>query len=399
MNTKNIFLLIVTILIIWAIVFVSKQIEQHEEKIGNQLGKDLKGFSYLFIKGSQGIKRRISKDTAKDFTSTTNAKQKEFNQLFFIGSTESELAEAIKVGSEQLKYIPSNLELRGKLAFLYYIKGNRVQSQKHYRKVLGKFRWMKREFENLKQHKNYQSIKRTLLGLSALYMEEDFDEMADYYKQYLKVSFRKEIYEKMMNEGWDDYNIKMGIIAELAGEGIFSYQKAIELLEKLKTEYPEHTEKIVYKLSVYNYELINLMRSYDIALAEKDVDCARTYLEEVLKTENFSKRSDLLLKLADVYAIGTKYSLAAGIYKEVFKMPEAEPYSPDFFNEKLRYIDVLRNAKMFDEGILEIEALIAEGKFGRFKEKLESLRSRLYMEKSRYDRSRTETLTRELITN
>lgn len=407
MNTKNIFLLIVTILIIWAIVFMTKYLARHEEKIGNQLGKDLKSFSYMFIKGSQAIRRKASKDKSKDFASTTedfisatDTELKEFNQLFFIGATAQELDQAITIGLELLNYIPSNLELREKIAFLSYIKGDYVYSEKAYQKVLGKFRWQKREFEYLKQQKNYPVIKRTLLGLSVLYLEqEDSEKMADYYKQYLKASFRKEIFEKMITEGGDDYNIKMGIIAELAGENIFSYQKAVQLLEKLKTKYETQSEKIVYKLAIYNYELINLMRSYDIVLDKKYVAYARTYLEETLKAENVAQRRDLRLKLADVYTIGAEYDLARSAYKEAFKMPEEDRYSPASFNAKLKYIDVLRNAKMFDEGILEIEALIGEEKFNRFREKLEAIRSQLYIEKSRYDRSRTGTPTRKLIIN
>lgn len=162
-------------------------------------------------------------------------------------------------------------------------------------------------FEKLQDNADYRSIKRTLLELAALHYDlNQKEKMFDYYKQFLRVAFRDEIYRKYISGGIIEKNTHYEIFVNFSGAGFFSYKKSIKELEKYLKTYPEEKEVIV-DLAKNNFELINLF--FDSA-PEDYIDYlnnAQKYLELSLEFASEDKKTSINRDLLQLGKLKDKY--------------------------------------------------------------------------------------------
>jgi len=363
MNKKNVFIILAAIIIIVGIVIVNNMLRERAEDANVNIGSDIEQFSRFFIKGSTRILKKTQDDILKNIETPLDNSWPQFNELFFIGHTKQGLNTALRIGTDLIERKPRNIELKRKVAFLCYLDGQYDKAIEYYKLVLKKYPKRRRTFKGLSKAKGFFTVKRALLELAAVYSDKnEFKEMQQFYRQYLKVSQREDIFKKLIEQESDELKIKLDIIYELAGEGIFSYKKAVELLKQLHRQYPLNNE-IIYRLGVNSFEIINMFKAYDIKQDEEYIACAQQYLEQSLEGSYPDRKRTILLKLGQIYKIQEKYYKAAKTYKQALGLTAGSGSRQSEFNNGMEFLDLLKQAKMYDEALAQARKML-EG-YGR----------------------------------
>ena len=230
-----------------------------------------------------------------------------FGRKFLTFSSDTQLKRLLKRGDSILQMAPLNINIRQKVAFLFYMDGQFEKAIEYYDFVLDTVPKRKRLFKKLRENEDYRSIKRALLELAALYYDLDEKEkMIDYYKQFLRVAFRNEIYREYISEGINEKNARYAIFADFGGSGLFSYKKSIKELEKYLKDFPEEKDVILI-LAKNNFEVVNLF--FDSAPDDylDYVNNAQKYLELSLDFASEHRKAAINMDLSQLLKLRDKY--------------------------------------------------------------------------------------------
>ncbi len=230
-----------------------------------------------------------------------------FGKRFLTLSTNEQLRRLLKSGDSILQLIPRDINIRRKVAFLFYMNGEFEKAIENYNFVLDIVPKRKRLFRKLRRDENYRNIKRVLLELAALYYDLDEKEkMIEYYKQFLRVAFREDVYNQYISGGLNEKNIRYGIFSRFGGVGLFSYKKSIEELEKYLKDFPEQKD-VILLLAKNNFEVVNLF--FDSAPDDylDYINDAQKYLELSLDLVSENQKAAIHKELSQLQMLKDKY--------------------------------------------------------------------------------------------
>lgn len=284
MVDKGVVLLVAKVLAaIVAIVLFFTVIIPRFNELNEIINVKTKAFLELFLAGTMSIsqKDRVKKH---DFVvDDIEESEKVFSRRFTSGFSDADIEHAIGAGEFLLKVNSASIEIRSRLAFLYYLRGDYGEAKDNYMRVLKSVSGRKRIFKYLKKSKKYHSFKRSLLGLAAVYYEQGkFGKMVDYYTKFLRATQRDDIFREISKGGIKEERAKVDIFSKISGEGLLSYRKSIEVLEELQRIYPNNN-RIIYELGIKNFELVNLIFGRKDIVINGNLYDAEKYLQKSLE--------------------------------------------------------------------------------------------------------------------
>ncbi len=240
------------------IIFFFTVVVPKYKQLDNFVTAKIEEFLSLLFQTTVSVRDRAH-DYAENYTKAELVTMvASFGRKFLTISTDAQLKRIIKTGDSILLLMPKDINIRQKVAFLFYLNGEFEKAIEHYEFILDNVPRRKRLFSKLRDNADYRSIKRALLELAALYYDLDEKEkMIDYYKQFLRVAFRDEIYREYISKGIDEKSARYGIFANFGGAGLFSYKKSIQELEKYLKDFPEEKD-VILDLAKNNFEVVNL---------------------------------------------------------------------------------------------------------------------------------------------
>jgi len=181
-----------------------------------------------------------------------------FHKTFTNSYTADDITKTIRSGENLRKFYPDNIDLVHKLAFLTFLQHEYDAAKEYYKEILGAIPRRKMTFEYARTLEDYHALKRTLIEMAALYYEEgSLDKMVFHYKQFLRVTNTKEVYKEIIKQKFTERTVRFEVYSNIAGNGMLSYEKAIEGLEALRLEYPDDAE-IAYRLGMLHLDIINV---------------------------------------------------------------------------------------------------------------------------------------------
>ncbi|MBI4845445.1 MAG: hypothetical protein HY810_03105 [Candidatus Omnitrophica bacterium] len=223
--------------------------------------KKIKEFVSELLEGTIKAVKVAPQAREKFITAEVHDSEKIFTAKFLTGIAEPDFAKAFYSGESLLKIVPERIDIKRRLAFLYFFSGDLIKAEEYYCSILDTVPKRKRTFESLKSNKDYYTYKRLFLEMSALCCEKsDFDGMSDYYKQYLRICHRKDVFAQMSENALEQQEVEISVYSNLAGEGLCSYIESLEGLKQLDSKYPNNV-RIAFLLGFNTFEFYNLLLS------------------------------------------------------------------------------------------------------------------------------------------
>jgi tetratricopeptide (TPR) repeat protein len=330
-----------------------------------------------------------------------------FKELFLNGFTDDELKEAIRIGEYLLQNQPQDNQIRRKVAFLYFVKGDYNKALEYYDTVLESYPKKDRLYEKLKfDFTKSSEIKIMLLELAAIYNDKrEFDKMIDYYKQYLRADmpetsdYYKENIAKLSKV--PDARVEVLTWLRLRGEGFFVSKTTIRSLEELLEDYPDNSEAL-YQLGVSNFVIASRLKDKSIDGLDRYIVDSEKFLTKALEFSPQDKYRDIFLSLGRLYKLRGDYDTAIEKYNEALKYRPTKGIFLADINIQIELLDAYKEGRMFDEAVAEAERLlnIHKGSFTSI-EQVESKLAEIYEAKGDYRKAIGiyETLSNESSSN
>ncbi|MFH1459209.1 MAG: hypothetical protein ABIG64_02380 [Candidatus Omnitrophota bacterium] len=275
----------------------------------------IKSFLSLFFEGAGAVKKQIKGKQNEYLETDYEINYREFRQGFMRGITDDDLTKAIGRGNFLIAKDYQNLQIRRKLAFLYYLENDYAKSKEHYYWILKRFSENKLKFENIRSHEYVYSIKRCLLELAALSYEGDnVDQAFSFYWQFKRADYPEDTFYELRNQNLSSQDILVEIFTMISREGGFSLKKSIQGLELLNLKYPDDP-RIISALIFEYLEIIEFLGEERILLAWEYIqnlailaEAIPSFKDEELKNE-LQERIEILPQIKEKYERALSFKL------------------------------------------------------------------------------------------
>ncbi|MCK4994354.1 MAG: hypothetical protein KAS13_04815 [Candidatus Omnitrophica bacterium] len=303
---KFIFLLRCLAVLVVILLFFTFVVPKYKQ-LNKFIDEKVEEFVSLIFETSSAVRDK-SANIGKGYTQSELALAVDsFSKKFMSFNKTIELKRLINTSKSILQLIPLNLNIRQKHAFLFYMDAQYEKAIENYEFILENVPKRRRTFKKLRDNPDYNSVKRALLELAALHYDIDEKElMIDYYKQFLRLAFRYEVYCEYISGGINEKNVRFGIFSNFSGAGFFSYKKSIDELEKYLIEYPEEKEVIV-DLGRNNFEVVNLFFDNSPSDYLNYLNNAQKYLKLNLIFASERRKTEINNDLAQIVRLEGEY--------------------------------------------------------------------------------------------
>ena len=136
--------------------------------------------------------------------------------------------------------------------------------------------------------------------------------MMRYYLDYLRTAYRRNIFDERVREGLKEKDVKLDIFYEMAGDGLFSYQKAINSLDDFKAVGGFTSPRLLYELGVDCFEMANLLPVKENLLIRNYLIRSEDNFNELKKLDENYRKSDVADYLDKLEKLKNQYNNDGG---------------------------------------------------------------------------------------